>query len=49
MELKRATVNDAGTIWSMQREAFSELLDKYRDYETNPACETAEQIKARLL
>lgn len=49
MELKRATVNDAGAIWHMQREAFSELLDKYRDYETNPACETEEQIEARLL
>lgn len=49
MELKRASVNDAETIWRMQKEAFAELLDKYRDYDTSPANEAEEKVKSRLL
>lgn len=49
MELKRASVNDAETIWHMQKEAFAELLDKYRDYDISPANEPIERIEARLL
>ncbi|MCM1381833.1 MAG: GNAT family N-acetyltransferase [Muribaculaceae bacterium] len=49
MELKRASVNDAETIWRMQKATFAELLEKYRDYETSPANETAQRVKARLL
>lgn len=49
MELKRASVNDAETIWNMQKEAFAELLDKYRDYDISPANEPIEWIEARLL
>lgn len=49
MELKRASVNDAETIWHMQKEAFAELLDKYRDYDISPANEPVERIKERLL
>lgn len=49
MELKRASVNDAETIWRMQREAFAELLDKYRDYDISPANEPIERVEARLL
>lgn len=49
MELKRASVNDAETIWHMQKEAFAELLDKYRDYDISPANELIERIEERLL
>ncbi len=49
MELKRASVNDTETIWRMQKEAFAELLDKYRDYDISPANEPAERIEERLL
>lgn len=49
MELKRASVNDAETIWRMQKEAFAELLDKYRDYDISPANEPIERVEARLL
>ena len=49
MELKRASVNDVETIWRMQKEAFAELLDKYRDYYISPANEPMERVEARLL
>lgn len=49
MELKRTSVNDAETIWRMQKEAFAELLDKYRDYDISPANEPIERVEARLL
>ena len=49
VELKRASVNDAETIWRMQKEAFAELLEKYRDYDISPANEPMERVEARLL
>ena len=35
------------TIWEMQVRAFSDLLEKYRDYETSPAAEGFEKVLAR--
>ena len=35
------------TIWKMQVRAFSDLLEKYRDYETSPAAEGFEKVLAR--
>ena len=32
----------------MQREAFAELLEKYRDYDTSPGAEPEEKVRARL-
>ena len=46
--IKRATAQDAEKIHKMQIIAFKPLLDKYRDYETNPGAETLEQVKARF-
>ena len=48
MELKRAGAQDAQIIWQMQREAFSELFEKYQDYETSPATEKLERTQQRL-
>lgn len=48
MKLVRANVNDCDTIWSMQTEAFHELLEKYQDYETSPGNESRERIKEKL-
>ena len=48
MKLVRATVSDCDLIWAMQKEAFSELLEKYKDYETSPGNEPKERIKAKL-
>ena len=50
MEIKlvRANVDDAETIWKMQIEAFTELLQRYQDYETSPANESLEKVQGRL-
>ena len=48
MELIKAGAADAQELWEMQTEAFSELLEKYEDYETNPAAEKLERVLARL-
>lgn len=34
-------------IWKMQIVAFSELLDKYQDYDMSPGAESLEKIIAR--
>lgn len=48
MELRRATVKDADTIWKLQIEAFAGLLAKYQDYDTSPANEAVEKVELRL-
>ena len=48
MKLIRANINDCEKIWKMQKEAFADLLEKYQDYETSPANEPVEKIKAKL-
>ena len=49
MRLVRANVSDCEKIWSMQIEAFADLLAKYQDYETSPGNEPKENIHAKLL
>lgn len=49
MELKRATKEDANTLWQMQIKAFAELLARYEDYDTSPGNEAEERVLARLL
>ena len=49
MRLVRANVSDCEKIWSMQIEAFADLLAKYQDYETSPGNEPKEHIHAKLL
>ncbi len=44
----KATKSDMQTIWQMQVEGFSELLEKYRDYDTSPASEGFEKVMARF-
>lgn len=48
INLIRATLSDAEIIWKMQKAAFAELLNKYKDFETNPANEPLEKVKIRL-
>lgn len=48
MELIRAVQSDANELWQMQKTAFAELLERYRDYETNPANEPLERTVQRL-
>ena len=46
--LLRADVEDAGEIHTMQVEAFGALLEKYQDFDTNPASESVEKVEMRL-
>lgn len=46
--LKKATRDDIKIIWEMQVEAFTELLDKYQDFDTNPGNESFEIIIAKF-
>lgn len=46
--LQKADMEDAGTIYAMQAKSFKALLEKYRDYGTNPAAEPLEKVKWRM-
>lgn len=46
--LKPAARDDMPLIWRMQLEAFSGLLEQYRDYETSPGAEPFEKVLARF-
>lgn len=48
VSLAIAKENDAKLIFDIQVKAFMPLLDKYEDYETNPANETLKQVTARI-
>ena len=47
IELQAVTDGDVQTLWEMQVEAFSELLQKYQDYETSPSAEGIDKVMAR--
>ena len=44
VSLRQATLEDAEVIWKMQVEAFTDLLEKYQDYDISPATESFEKI-----
>ncbi len=48
MKLVRANASHCQLLYTMQVEAFSELLAKYKDYQTSPANEPIERIQAKL-
>ena len=48
VELIRAAMEDAETIWKMQRVAFVQLLERYQDYDVNPGNEPLEKVQWRL-
>ena len=48
IDLIRASLKDTKEIWEMQVKSFGELLDKYQDFETNPANELISNIEMRL-
>ena len=48
IRLEKATENDAQAIFDIQVKAFIPLLNKYEDYETNPANETIERVISRI-
>ena len=46
--LVRATAADAQELWRMQKAGFAELLERYQDFDTNPAAEPLEKTIMRL-
>ena len=48
VSLRQATIEDAEIIWKMQVEAFTDLLEKYQDYDISPATESFEKIKGKF-
>ncbi|SHM46465.1 GNAT family N-acetyltransferase [Ruminococcus flavefaciens] len=48
MELKRIGAEECEKLWKMQVEAFSELLEKYQDYDISPANEPMSRVEERL-
>lgn len=48
VSLVRASLENAKEIWQMQKESFAGLLEKYQDFETNPASESLERVLWKL-
>lgn len=48
IELIKISLKDTKEIWEIQVKAFKELLNKYQDFETNPASEPISNIEIRL-
>lgn len=48
IRLKRASEENATEIHMMQKKAFSELLERYQDYNTNPGNDTLEKVISKL-
>lgn len=46
--LRRAVSADCKQLWALQKTAFAPLLERYRDYDLNPACEPCERVAERL-
>ena len=46
--IKSANFEDCREICDMQKSAFDDILTRYRDYDTNPACETVEVIQNKF-
>ena len=48
IELKPVKREELETLLKMQIEAFTELLEKYKDYDMSPAAESLDKIVARF-
>lgn len=48
IKLKKATIQDCEQLHIMQIIAFTPLLDKYQDFDINPAAETLEYFHSRF-
>ncbi len=48
VELVPVKREDIETVWKMQVEAFSGLLEKYQDYDISPAADTIDKVIARF-
>ena len=48
VELEPVKRSELESVWKMQIEAFSDLLKKYQDYDTNPVAEGIDKINERM-
>ncbi|TCN25211.1 GNAT family N-acetyltransferase [Mesobacillus foraminis] len=48
IRLEKAVDRDAEAIFDIQVRAFIPLLDKYKDYDTNPANEKLDKVRTRI-
>ena len=48
VELRKVTRAEVEEVWRMQKEAFTGLLEKYRDYNLSPAAEPVERVIERF-
>lgn len=48
LNLEKASMENAEEIYHLQIQAFRNLLDKYKDYDTNPGAEKLERTVERL-
>ncbi len=48
IELVKAQLSDCERLHKMQTECFADLLEKYKDYDTNPGSEPVEKIIGRV-
>ena len=46
--LRQAKREDMETIWKMQVEAFTDLLEVYQDYDMSPSAEGLDKVMARF-
>lgn len=45
---RKSVLEDINILLSIQKASFQEDLEKYQDYETNPACETPEKLAENI-
>jgi GNAT superfamily N-acetyltransferase len=48
VELQKAALSDAKELYDIQVKAFMPILNKYQDYDTNPANENIERLISRI-
>src|SRR5688572_20745120 len=48
IRLEKAVESDAKSILEIQVKAFEQLLEKYQDFDTNPANETIDRVISRI-
>ena len=48
LQLKKTNIEDSEKIHEMQIIGYKALLEKYKDYDTNPGAETLERVKRRF-
>jgi hypothetical protein len=46
--IRKTTIYDIEDLLPIQKASFKDDLEKYQDFETNPACETFEKLEENI-